>query len=299
MANRGYDVVVDVDQEGDLGHTDLREDLEFHSSNFENTPDSRNKIQPDTATAGFLPAPASSSSSRKHYLWTLSFYAQAFDVDTSSVLHRCTATLYPRQNFLDVLEGNPDLYGPVWIATTVVVILFLTGTINQYLAHQGKDHFAYDFKLLSGGAGMVYGYTAIVPAGLWAVLKWYGSESANLLECLCLYGYANLIWIPVALISCSPINILNFIFVALGFATSVFFLLRNLYPVLSSTEAKTSKILLIVVLVLHAGFAIAIKVLFFAATSPVGPKDGEGAGSSGGDAGEGEKKGDLIRLLFF
>jgi hypothetical protein len=51
MANRGYDVVVDVDDEvyslsvsvipfttptnrfqGDLGHTDLQEDLEFHNS---------------------------------------------------------------------------------------------------------------------------------------------------------------------------------------------------------------------------------------------------------------------------
>lgn len=32
MANRGYDVVVDVDTEGDLGHTDLQEDLEFHTS---------------------------------------------------------------------------------------------------------------------------------------------------------------------------------------------------------------------------------------------------------------------------
>lgn len=284
MANRGYDVVVDVDQEGDLGHTDLQEDLEFHSSNFETTTNSRSKIQPDSST-GFLPAPASSSPSRKHYLWTLSFYAQAFDVDTSSVLHRCRAALYPRANFLDVLEGNPDLYGPVWIATTVVVILFLTGTISQYLAHQGKDHFAYDFKLLSGGAGMVYGYTGLVPTGLWAVLKWYGSESANLLECVCLYGYANLIWIPVALISCSPINLLNILFVALGFAASAFFLLRNLYPVLSSTEAKTSKVLLVVVLALHAGFSIAIKVLFFAATSPVGPK------------GEDEKKGEFIRVM--
>ena len=75
----------------------------------------------------------------------------------------------------------------------------------------------------------------------------------------------------------------------------MFFLLRNLYPVLSSTEAKTSKILLIVVLVLHAGFAIAIKVLFFAATSPVGPKDGKEAGASPG--GEGEKKGDVLRML--
>lgn len=31
MANRGYDVVVDVDDE-DLGTTDLQEDLEFHNS---------------------------------------------------------------------------------------------------------------------------------------------------------------------------------------------------------------------------------------------------------------------------
>lgn len=104
------------------------------------------------------------------------------------------------------MEGNPDLYGPFWIATTVVVILFLTGTISSYLAHNGKEHFAYDFKLLSGAAGLVYGYTLFIPLGLWAVLKWFGSESANVLECWALYGYANLIWIPVALVSWSPLS---------------------------------------------------------------------------------------------
>ena len=105
-----------------------------------------------------------------------------------------------------MLEGNPDLYGPVWIATTVIVILFLTGTINQYLARKGEEHFSYDFKLLSGAAGLVYGYTGVVPVGLWAVLKWYGSESANLLECCCLYGYANLVWIVVSLVAWSPLG---------------------------------------------------------------------------------------------
>ncbi|KAF1830117.1 Yip1-domain-containing protein [Decorospora gaudefroyi] len=290
MANRGYDVVVDVDQEGDLGHTDLQEDLEFHSSNFDTTPSGRggSKVQPDS-TSSFLPGPGPSSSSnapstssgRKHYLWSLPFYAQAFDVDTTEVVRRCTSTIYPRANFLDVLEGNPDLYGPVWIATTVIVILFLTGTINQYLARTGEQHFAYDFRLLSGAAGLVYGYTGLVPVGLWAVLKWYGSESANLLECVCLYGYGNLVWIGVSLVAWSPWGILNFIVVALGLAFSATFLLRNLYPVLSTTEAKTSKVLLIVVLVLHTGFAIAIKVLFFAATSPVGPNKGDGGEQSG------------------
>ncbi|KAI0899960.1 Yip1-domain-containing protein [Annulohypoxylon nitens] len=287
MANAGYDAVVDVDDEGDLGHTDLQEDLEFHNSNFDST--SRKGAPGGGPPSSGLPPPATASSgsgsgSSKRYLWSLHFYAQFFDVDTSSVLARCWAALYPRANFLDVLEGNPDLYGPFWIATTVVLILFLGGTISQYLASEGKGPFAYDFKLLSGAAGLIYGYTMFLPVVLFGALRYFGSESANLLECWALYGYANLIWIPVALISWSPITILNWVFVGVGFGLSVAFLLRNLYPVLSATDRQTSKILLILVVALHGGLAIAIKVLFFAAGSPVsGGKEGDTPPAAGGD----------------
>lgn len=61
--------------------------------------------------------------------------------------------------------------------------------------------------------------------------------------------------------------VLNYVFVGVGFGVSAFFLFRNLYPVLSATDVKTSKILLIVVVALHAGLAIAIKILFFAYVS--------------------------------
>lgn len=136
-------------EQGDLGHTDLQEDLEFHTSNFNDTHPAARKGPP---SAG-LPPPAtasSSSGSSKRFLWSISFYAQFFDVDTSAVLSRCWAALYPRANFLDVLEGNPDLYGPFWIATTVVLILFLGGTISQSFGQDGSAPFAYDFRLLSG-----------------------------------------------------------------------------------------------------------------------------------------------------
>lgn len=143
----GYDAVVDVDDpEGDLGHTDLQDDLEFHNSNFTETNPSNRKAP----GASGLPLPATASSGGKRFLWSINFYAQFFDVDTSAVLQRCWAALFPRANFLDVLEGNPDLYGPFWIATTVVFILFLGGTISKYLASTGTEPFVYDFKLLSG-----------------------------------------------------------------------------------------------------------------------------------------------------
>lgn len=112
---------------------------------------------------------------------------------------------------------------------------------------------------------------------LFLALKYFGSESANLLECWALYGYSNLVWIPVALISWSQISILNYLFVAIGFGLSVAFLLRNLYPVLSATDKQTSKILLILVVVLHAGLAITIKFLVFAHGSPAKkPAKGDG-----------------------
>lgn len=203
-------------------------------SAFDSNPSARGaKVQPDQTS--FLQQPSSGTrgqqSTSKRYLWSLAFYQQFFDIDTNQLLYRCRATLYPRQNFLDVLEGNPDLYGPFWIATTVVVILFLTGTISSYLASQGKGHFVYDFGLLSGAAGLVYGYTLFVPMGLWGTLKWFGSESANLMECWALYGYGNLIWIPVALVSWIPLSALNYAFVGVGFALSAVFLFRNLYAV--------------------------------------------------------------------
>ena len=67
------------------------------------------------------------------------------------MLNRCWAAVYPKANFLDVLDGNPDLYGPFWIATTMVFILFIGGTISQYLAEKNDgEGFRYDFGLLSG-----------------------------------------------------------------------------------------------------------------------------------------------------
>ena len=59
----------------------------------------------------------------------------------------------------------------------------------------------------------------------------------------------------------------------IGFGLSVAFLLRNLYPVLSATDKQTSKALLIIVVCLHAGLAIAIKWLFFAHQTLVKPED--------------------------
>lgn len=63
-------------------------------------------------------------------------------------------------------------------------------------------------------------------------------------------------------------------FVGVGFGVSALFLFRNLLPVVSATDAKTSKVLLFVIIGLHAGLAIAIKILFFAYVPLTSPREG-------------------------
>lgn len=132
----------------------------------------------------------------------------------------------------------------------------------------------------------------MIPVLLYGSLRYFGSESANLLECWALYGYANLIWVPVALISWSPITALNWVFVGVGFGLSVVFLVRNLYPVLSATDRQTSKVLLVLVVALHMGLSLAIKILFFASGSPLQNGNGGDGGAGGGGGGDGGAGGD-------
>ncbi|KAK9461637.1 uncharacterized protein V1516DRAFT_672548 [Lipomyces oligophaga] len=264
-----YDVLIDVDAQGgaDIGETDL-EFHDFHTGgNISGTipPSQGGRYEPPSSTEGNASGPLS--------IWTIRFYQQFFDVDTNEVLQRCAYSLYPRVSFIETIGDNPDLYGPFWIASSVVIVLFFSSTLASIIAYRAERYeFDLNFALLTGAAALMYGYTFLVPIVLWGVLKWYKSEHAQLLDCITLYGYANTIWVPVALVSISPIEIFHFhtisnvvrwISAAVGFAVSTTFLVRNLYPTLNSTEAKTSKILLVAVVLGHLALAFLVKLIFF------------------------------------
>ncbi|KAG0250874.1 hypothetical protein BGZ95_007056, partial [Linnemannia exigua] len=43
-------------------------------------------------------------------IWSVEYYSKFFDVDTAQVRERCFASVIPKENFLDVMQGSPDLY---------------------------------------------------------------------------------------------------------------------------------------------------------------------------------------------
>ncbi|KAI8982605.1 hypothetical protein BDB01DRAFT_843449 [Pilobolus umbonatus] len=132
-------------------------------------------------------------------IWSLDYYSQFFNVDTTDVIERCLKSMYPTGDYAtDTLHNQPDLYGPFWIATTVVFSVFvcssLAGSLAAYVA--GKSHI-YDFTLLSYAVFVVYPYAFLCPAVVWASTKYFGCQP-SLMEIINYYGYSLFVWIPVS-----------------------------------------------------------------------------------------------------
>jgi len=191
-------------------------------------------------------------------------YSPYFDVETKTVLERCWRTMYPKDDYVEVvLAGQPDLYGPFWLPTTLIFILFfassLSGALTSYLHSQSYD---YDFSKLSLAVGLVYVYALALPACIWGAMRyWAGVEGRTIPEVVNLYGYGLTVFIPVALLSIPPFPFLRSVMALAAFGLSLGFLIRNLYPVLAAAPAKTARILLIAVVGLHAVFTL---ILWFA-----------------------------------
>ena len=103
-------------------------------------------------------------------------------------------------NFLTAhLNPAPDLYGPFWTLTTLIFSLFvfssLASSVSSYLSGTPID---YDFRLLSIATPLVYSYGLGLPVLVWLVLRYLGVSEWGLVEAVSTWGYAQFVWIPVA-----------------------------------------------------------------------------------------------------
>ncbi|KAI7897704.1 uncharacterized protein BX663DRAFT_490633 [Cokeromyces recurvatus] len=197
-------------------------------------------------------------------IWSLDYYSQFFDVNTSQVVERCLKSMYPVGDYAaDTLNNQPDLYGPFWIATTVVFAVFVCSSLADSLAAYiaGKSH-VYDFTLLSFAVAVVYIYAFLCPIIVWASTKYFGCQP-SLLDIINYYGYGLTIWIPVSLLCIIPFDYARWAFVGVAFVITAVFLVKNLYIVISRTDAKTSRVILLAILFAHTIFALILKLAFY------------------------------------
>jgi len=206
--------------------------------------------------------------------FSIDFYRRYFDVDTDDVKSRVVGAIVPRPNvkFLeDVIKRKPDLYGPFWIAVTLVISVAVSGNLASYFqvavsegGDSGSFRWHYDFHKVTLAATAVFGYAWLVPSGLFAYLMWTSSAGGlTFLELICLYGYSLVIYIPISLLWLIQINALQWILVLAGAGLSGAVLVLSLYPHFKEHAAKSCVVLICVIVALHFLLACGFMLYFF------------------------------------
>lgn len=165
-----------------------------------------------------------------------------------------------------------------------------------------------------------YTYYLGVPLLVWAAIKyWAGASDRSPVEIVSLYGYSSTVWILVAVrsnslslcvsmrrpsdprtaraqwLSLIPVSFVSGAFALVGTLLSLFFLVRNLYPILATAPNVSARILIVVVAALHLVYAVAVwwgfvrggrGALVDRDLKDVAGEIGSGLGQIGSDVGE-------------
>lgn len=196
-------------------------------------------------------------------VFNISSYSPYFNVDTDVVLERIKGSLYPIPgDFFQKIDDNPDLYGPVWISTTLVFMLAALGNCATYLIHKQTDKdtvWSFDVSYVNWAACAVYGYVLVVPTAFYFLLKYLGSN-ASLICLWCMWGYSLFIFVLSSFLLVVPAELFRWIIVILAGAASACFVYQNIKSYISGSDLT---IVVISAMVLQLALAVFIKICFF------------------------------------
>jgi len=192
------------------------------------------------------------------------------------VLGRLVRSLLPfRANFYSRSE-IPDMYGPFWIVTTLVVILAVTGNFASYIHSLEEEdtqmQWKYDFEKVTIAASVFYTMISIIPLLVYLAMRRIGVTGSHLwiTHIISLYGYSFFSYVPAAILCVTPIETVRWVAILLCFVLSAFFLVRNIrsyYPedhLDWDTQARfKGTVLLVLVAAGHFVVAIITKFYFF------------------------------------
>lgn len=192
--------------------------------------------------------------------FSVAYYQPHFNVDTTDVRDRLLATLMfykAEPTFLNLIGDAPDLYGPFWLASTLI----FTVSVTSNLAKSLQDGLTYDFELVTSCVSLVYGYLVGLPALLWAAGRYLlNIPSLGFTQLTCLVGYSLFLYLPATFVATSTALAWPALVAASGCST--LFLLRSLKPVLEVRREKGASVMGVLVLT-QVIFMIVLKLKFY------------------------------------
>uniref|UniRef100_A0A0N4ZBH7 Protein YIPF n=1 Tax=Parastrongyloides trichosuri TaxID=131310 RepID=A0A0N4ZBH7_PARTI len=221
--------------------------LDFLS--FENEPSNYSRDNDNVST----------NTEQKQYFSYLDSIQNYFNIDTNMFLSRIYHSMIPirKTNFiLDVIENNPDIYGPTWILLTLVLCIGVTNSLVHFFNSYGEQSAEVDFGMVTAVFTLLSIYISLIPMALYFYM-YYNRAATNYtyMEVLCTYGYNLTVLIPIAILYHLNIPIWRLFLIVLAVGVTFKILYSTFWPALKNLD-KRSEAILIMALVLILQFVV-------------------------------------------
>ena len=146
------------------------------------------------------------------------------EVDLMTVLFRLKKTLWPF-NRTKFFEDKSDLYGAIWVPTTLIFILSVSGSLATKLSH--STGYTFDPAALVTTASVIYIFLFAVPTVLSFCL--FEGIPLGFIDILSLYGYSYFSFVPSSVISIARYPLLRWLSFTLSTVWSSLLIVKNFY----------------------------------------------------------------------
>ena len=169
------------------------------------------------------------------------FIKPYFKVTFNDIKSRIICSFKPIKNdFLELAENKPDLYGPFWIYTTLIYVIAAGGALSYYFTNSINNYFQM-FVPVAGS--ILYSFGFGFPLVLWLCMKFF-KIPMKYVSLICLYGYSLCCLIPVLIICSTGFGWIQWIFLTYAIVNSTAFVLINLWNKIKTLEDKNKYIFL-------------------------------------------------------
>lgn len=159
------------------------------------------------------------------------YYSDYFSISTEIVLKRLYRASFPVTSDSFFGELSPDLWGPFWIPTTIIVLLPLISAPSN--SEEGI------VSLLTTAGGLIYFMLLAVPLAAYFLLNSAG-VSITYLHLISIYGYSFGPYIPGILLCLVPAPSWRAVVTIIAGLWSLLSLLRNMSSEIVGIRGKVS-----------------------------------------------------------
>lgn len=222
--------------------------------------------------------------------WQPRFYAAYFDINISDFFTRLFRSVLPFKPLLGWVDEDeeahggtsmPDLYGPVWVTTTLVLALSMGAKMAEFLSNVFRQRetsslkpslSTLEFSRLWRAASVLYFYVFIFPLilALFQCLFAKRSQVENsvraypIVGSIMVYGYSMAPVVLAAFVATIPVETVQIIAMAVAFSIGAFVIMLNLWRDVSVEHRSLTYFVRLFAVCTHAAVGFAVVFIFFA-----------------------------------